>query len=113
IPLGCARYQVLLSKPLGIVLEEANSSGIYVAEVVEGGNAARSGQISVGDQLISTSGVIYTTSQTYGATEVRGGEKVVQMNTMNETFDSVLAAIGSHPGHVPVRLEFQRCGDDL
>ena len=30
VPLGCARYSVQLSKPLGIVLEEDKSGSIFV-----------------------------------------------------------------------------------
>lgn len=35
------------------------------AEIVPGGNAERSGEVSVGDQLIATSGFTYTTQQKY------------------------------------------------
>lgn len=34
--------------------------------------------------MISTSGVVYTTGQTYGETFVKGGEEVVQMNVQGE-----------------------------
>lgn len=37
-----------------------------------------------GDQLISTSGIVYTTKQKYGGTTVRGGEQIVQLNIVNE-----------------------------
>ncbi|KXZ44708.1 hypothetical protein GPECTOR_63g35 [Gonium pectorale] len=110
VPIGCARYSVSLRKPLGIVLEQDNKSGnIFVAEVKPDGSAARDGKISVGDQLIATSGVIYTTESDYGGATVKGGQQVVRLRVQGETFKTVSAAIGSHPGHMPVQLEFQRC----
>ncbi|GMH32925.1 hypothetical protein BSKO_00759 [Bryopsis sp. KO-2023] len=109
VPPGCARYEVALNKPLGMVLEADKENNIFVAEIVPGGNAEISGKISVGDQLISTSGMMYTKGQTYGETFVRGGEKVVQMNVMGESFDAVLAAISSNPVTMGVRLVFQQC----
>ncbi|GAB4818674.1 hypothetical protein N2152v2_005720 [Parachlorella kessleri] len=110
VPLGCARYSVQLSKPLGIVLEEDKSGTIFVAEVVPGGNADRSGEVSVGDQLIATSGFTYTTQRRYQENWVKGGEQIVRMNVRGEDFKTVMAAIGSHPAHIKVQLEFQRCG---
>lgn len=109
-PPGCARYSVTLSKPLGLVLEENKSAGtIVVADVVEGGNAERSGEITVGDTLIATSGYTRTAQQVYGETVVYGGETVVRLLCRGESFDTVMAAIGSHPAHIPVTLELQRC----
>mmetsp|Transcript_20526 Transcript_20526/g.53694 ORF Transcript_20526/g.53694 Transcript_20526/m.53694 type:complete len:177 (-) Transcript_20526:974-1504(-) len=102
-----SRYSVTLSKPLGVVLEEKNQS-IYVGEVVQGGNAERSGLISAGDVLISTSGYVYTKENEYQGNMVRSGETLVTMNVKGESFDTVMAAIGSHPGHVQVQLEFER-----
>lgn len=40
---------------------------------MEGGNAERSGEFSVGDQLIATSGLTYTTQQNYNDNWVKGG----------------------------------------
>eukprot|EP00884_Botryococcus_braunii_P002921 jgi/Botrbrau1/1262/Bobra.0163s0055.1 len=108
-PKGCARYNVTLSKPLGLILEETRNGGIVVAEISEGGNAAREGQIQVGDELIATSGITYTTEQTYGETNVKGGEQVIRLLCRGEDFKTVMAAISSHPAHIKVRLEFQRC----
>ncbi len=39
VPPGCSRYSVELRKPLGLLLEEDRSGGIFVASVVQGGNA--------------------------------------------------------------------------
>ncbi|KAG2431687.1 hypothetical protein HYH02_013264 [Chlamydomonas schloesseri] len=110
IPLGCARYSVSLKKPLGVVLEQDVKSGnIFVVEVKAGGSAALDGRVKVGDQLIATSGVIYTTESDYGGAMVKGGQQLVRLRVAGETFKTVSAAIGSHPGHMPVTLEFQRC----
>lgn len=110
IPSGCSRYSVSLGKPLGLVLEENKSTGtIVVAEIVPGGNAEKSGAISVGDQLIATSGYTRTTEQTYNEITVRGGEQLVRLPVRGESFDTVLAAISSHPGNFQVKLEFQQC----
>lgn len=43
------------------------------AEVIPGGNADRCGEVSVGDQLIATSGLTYTTQQKYQDNWVPGG----------------------------------------
>ncbi len=110
VPAGCSRYSVSLGKPLGLVLEENKSTGtIVVAEIVPGGNAEKSGVITVGDQLIATSGYTRTTEQMYGEIAVRGGEQIIRLPVRGESFDTVLAAISSHPGNFQVKLEFQQC----
>ncbi|GIL77024.1 hypothetical protein Vretifemale_6539, partial [Volvox reticuliferus] len=114
VPIGCSRYSVALKKPLGIVLEQDGKSGnIYVVEVKPEGSAARDGRVKVGDQLIATSGVIYTTESDYGGATVKGGQQVVRLRVQGEAFKTVSAAIGSHPGHMAVTLEFQRCDPGL
>lgn len=46
-------YEVSLPKPLGIVFEEIDiGRGLYVQDLVEGGNAAASGKIQKGDILV-------------------------------------------------------------
>ncbi len=45
---------------------------------MNGGNADRSGEVSVGDQLIATSGFTYTTQQKYQDNWVKGGEQVCE-----------------------------------
>ncbi|GLC37350.1 hypothetical protein PLESTB_001596900 [Pleodorina starrii] len=110
VPIGCSRYSVALRKPLGIVLEQDSKSGnIFVVEIKPDGSAARDGRVKLGDQLIATSGVIYTTESDYGGATVKGGQQVVRLRVQGETFKTVSAAIGSHPGHMAVTLEFQRC----
>ena len=81
-----------------------------VAEVIPGGNAAATGVIQPGDMLIATSGMTRVgREQMYGETVVRSGETFVRLQTQGESFDTVLAAIGSMPGSMKVTLEFQRC----
>jgi hypothetical protein len=110
VPPNCSRYKVSLTKPLGLVLEEDKSSGsIVVAEIIEGGAGERAGLIALGDALISTSGYTRTSEQVYGEIVVRGGEQMVRLAVRGESFDTVLAAIGSVPGAMQVELEFQRC----
>ncbi|KAG2439932.1 hypothetical protein HXX76_004051 [Chlamydomonas incerta] len=110
VPIGCARYSVSLKKPLGVVLEQDVKSGnIFVVELKAGGSAALDGRIKVGDQLLATSGVIYTSESDYGGAMVKGGQQLVRLRVQGETFKTVSAAIGSHPGHIPVTMEFQRC----
>eukprot|EP00275_Glaucocystis_incrassata_P002009 EC124543.1.p1 GENE.EC124543.1~~EC124543.1.p1 ORF type:complete len:169 (+),score=13.70 EC124543.1:71-577(+) len=46
---------VVLPKPMGIVFEEGPDGRIYVAEVTEGGAAAKSGLVKVGDRIKATS----------------------------------------------------------
>ena len=110
---ACLRYVVELKKPLGVVLEERkDGAGIFVVEVAEGGAAERDGQIKVGDELIACSGVVFTTSQSYNDVTVRGGEEVVRMSVRGQRFETVMAAIGSHPGNFTVKLELERCDEN-
>jgi len=111
IPPNCARYTVNISKPLGLVMEETASGFIRVAEVLPGGNAERIGLIQVGDIVIATSGNVKTTEQYYGDVRVQGGEKRVRILCKGESFDTVMAAIGSHLASDLVSLEFQRCSE--
>eukprot|EP00898_Chlorokybus_atmophyticus_P002576 jgi/Chlat1/3319/Chrsp22S03414 len=108
-PAGCSRFSVTLKRPLGLILEEDKAGNIFVGEVQKGGNAEAEGSVTVGDQLIATSAVVYTKAQRYGEVNVRGGEQVVRLNVRGEDFKTVMAAIGTHPGHMEVKLEFQKC----
>lgn len=102
-------FSVTLSKPLGLVLEMNQTTGnVTVVEIQAGGNAEKSGMIMEGDVLVSTTGYTRTTEQVYGETTVRGGERIVRLTVRGESFDTVLAAIGSHPASIPVTLEFRR-----
>jgi C-terminal processing protease CtpA/Prc len=102
-------FSVKLSKPLGLVLEMNEATGnVTVVEIQPGGNAEKSGMILEGDVLVSTTGYTRTTEQVYGETTVRGGERIVRLTVRGESFDTVLAAIGSHPASIPVTLELRR-----
>ena len=94
-----------LEKPLGLVLEERRG-GVFVGEVDSEGRCAE--EVRVGDELVQTSGVVYTNSEDYGGVQVKKGREKVMMPTRGETFNTVMAAIGSHPGHETVVLEFLR-----
>jgi hypothetical protein len=51
-------YEVILPKPLGIVFEEIEEGrGLYVQELVEGGNGAQSGMIQPGDVLVGITAI--------------------------------------------------------
>lgn len=84
VPPGCSRYEVELSRPLGLILEENKNGTIVVAEIPEGGKAARLDTISVGDTLISTSALVYTRESEYQGNMVKSGEKRVILNCRGE-----------------------------
>lgn len=51
-------YEVKLTKPLGIIFEEIDfGRGLYVQDLVEGGNADASGKVQVGDRLVGITAV--------------------------------------------------------
>eukprot|EP00897_Mesotaenium_endlicherianum_P008561 jgi/Mesen1/7733/ME000407S06965 len=108
-PPGCSRIKVELGRPLGLVLEEDKSGNIFVAEVSSGGNAEKTGLIGVGDQLIATSAVVYNDSDDYGGVTVRKGMQLVRLNVRGESFNTVMAAIGTHPAYLKVNIELQKC----
>ena len=108
-PAGCTRYSIDIKRPLGLVLEEKKEGGIFVGEIVEGGNADKSGLVSVGDELIATSGVVFNSTQDYGGVSVKKGEETIRFATRGEDFKTVMAAIGTVPSQRLVTLEFQKC----
>jgi len=110
VPPGCSRVKVELSKPLGLVLEENKArGGIFVAEVLPGGNAAKTGLIAVGDELIATSAIVFDSEMLYGEVKVKKGEKSVRIVARGQKFDTVMAAIGSHPAYKKVTIELEKC----
>ena len=51
-------YEVDLAKPLGIIFEEIEvGKGLYVQDLVEGGNAEYSGKVKVGDNLVAITAI--------------------------------------------------------
>jgi C-terminal processing protease CtpA/Prc len=87
-PAGCERIRLSLKKPLGLVLEANKAGEIYVVEVVPEGSAAKDGRIEVGDQLISTSAIVYTSEDDYGGVSVKTGQKMVRLLVRGEKFDT-------------------------
>mmetsp|Transcript_26008 Transcript_26008/g.71632 ORF Transcript_26008/g.71632 Transcript_26008/m.71632 type:complete len:218 (+) Transcript_26008:65-718(+) len=56
--LPCGTYEVQLDKPLGIVFEEVEvGKGLFVQDLVEGGNAEQEGQVQKGDLLVGITAV--------------------------------------------------------
>ena len=108
-PPGCSRYEVRIKKPLGLVLEEDKTGKIFVAEILEDSNAARTGLINVGDQLLATSAMVFNSTQDYGGVSVKKGEETIRFATRGEDFKTVMAAIGTVPSQRLVTLEFQKC----
>ncbi|KAL3788367.1 hypothetical protein HJC23_009173 [Cyclotella cryptica] len=80
-------YEVPLAKPCGIIFEEIDvNRGVYIADLVEGGNAARQGILQKGDVLV-------------GLTAIRvAGAKWERrlLPARNFGFDLVVNAIGSN-----------------
>ncbi|CAI5955480.1 unnamed protein product [Closterium sp. NIES-65] len=107
-PPGCSRIKIELARPLGLVLEE-RAGGIFVAEVARGGNAEATGLVDAGDQLIATSAIVFDDSDSYGGVVVKKGMRIVRFNVRGEKFDTVMAAIGTHPSYLKVAIELQKC----
>ena len=100
-------YEISLTKPLGIVFEEieAGNNGVYVVDLVEGGNADRlGGKIQKGDILIALTAV-----------KISGAKWERRLiPAMEFDFDTVVGAIGSNDekwGCTDVILQFQRPGE--
>ena len=80
-------YEVSLKKPLGIVFEEfENQPGVFVKELVEGGNAEQEGTIQTGDVLIGITAV-----KVVGAKYER---RLIPARKFD--FDTMVGAIGSN-----------------
>jgi hypothetical protein len=80
--------EVALRTPLGIKFEEndAKNSGVYVLDLVEDGNAAKSGLIAPGDQLVGVTGV-----------RIMGGKyERIMCDCRKWDFDTVVDAITSN-----------------
>ncbi len=107
-PAGCERIRLSLKKPLGLVLEANTAGEIYVVDVVPEGSAAKDGRIEVGDQLISTSAIVYTSEDDYGGVAVKTGQKMVRLLVRGEKFDTgacTARACGWHAAwHACVRM---------
>ena len=101
-------YELEMEKPLGIVFEETEADankGVFVSELVEGGNAEREGKIQVGDILIACTGV-----------EIRGAKfNRPLISAHNLDYDTIIGAISSNePPRVrgPV-MQFLQAGSPM
>mmetsp|Transcript_27216 Transcript_27216/g.78484 ORF Transcript_27216/g.78484 Transcript_27216/m.78484 type:complete len:225 (+) Transcript_27216:78-752(+) len=99
-------YEVRMAKPLGIVFEEfeAGGGGVFVAGLVEGGNAEARGIVQPGDKLIGVTAI-----KVIGAKWER---RLLPCGTWD--FDTVVGAIGSNDvkwGCDDVVLQFERPGE--
>lgn len=99
-------YEVRMAKPLGIVFEEmeAGGGGVFVADLVEGGNAEARGIVQPGDRLVGVTAI-----KVIGAKWER---RLLPCTTWD--FDTVVGAIGSNEpkwGCNDVILQFERPGE--
>lgn len=98
-------YEVILTKPLGIVFEEIEAGkGVFVQDLVEGGLAERQGKIQVGDVLVGVTAV-----KIVGAKWER---RLIPARKFD--FDTTVGAIGSNEakwGCNDVVLMFERPSD--
>jgi hypothetical protein len=79
--------EVKLKKPLGIVFEEFdNGPGVFVKDLVAGGNAAKSGLVQIGDMLVGITAV-----KVVGAKYER---RMIPARKFD--FDTMVGAIGSN-----------------
>jgi len=97
--------EVALESPLGIMFEENEQkigpAGVQVLDLVEGGNAAKSGLIQKGDQLVGVTGI-----------RVMGGKyERLMCDPRKWDFDTVVEAIGSNSENFKCKdviLRFER-----
>lgn len=83
-----AEISVVLEKPLGLLLEEdENEKGVYVKEILDSGSAASCDDINEGWRVVSA-----------------GGIECAELN-----LEQVMAAIGSAPSPVELRLKSTTC----
>ena len=53
--------------------------------------------MSVGDQLLSTSALVFNSSSDYGGVSVKKGEETIKFAVRGEKFDTVMAPSGPTP----------------
>ena len=46
--------------------------------------------------------------QDYGGVAVKGEQEIIRLAVAGERFETVVAAIGAHPGFIPVTLELEQ-----
>ena len=120
---GWMMYDVTVRRPLGLVLEENRTTpsvgAVLVAECIEGGNGAAAG-IQPGDVLRKCSAVTLKSGPAVDARDQGDPDRPdcafnrVRFDTRGETFDTVMAALGSNSerwGYFDVALTFVRRSD--
>ena len=90
------------------MLEEKKSGGIFVAEIVPDGNAAKTGLVNVGDQLVSTSATVFNGTSDYGGVSVKSGEETIKF-AVREKVDHRHRRPRPTTSQRLVTLEFQKC----
>ncbi|EFN59382.1 hypothetical protein CHLNCDRAFT_137860 [Chlorella variabilis] len=113
--------KLTLRKPLGLVLAEREQPGgaaqVFVEEIVAGGNAAKDGQVQVGDVLTRCSAVLLKAGKEGEFQREGHGQRPydnfeqVWFDCSGKKFDTVMAALGSNSerwGIFNIQLEFQR-----
>uniref|UniRef100_A0A6U1P4I4 PDZ domain-containing protein n=1 Tax=Fibrocapsa japonica TaxID=94617 RepID=A0A6U1P4I4_9STRA len=80
-----------VNKPLGMVLEEDERGDVYVADVIPGGNAARTGKIFQGDKVVmisATFGEEVWSTRGVGIGSVMNAVKVRSGNSVKVVLES-------------------------
>ncbi|GIL93039.1 hypothetical protein Vretimale_19077 [Volvox reticuliferus] len=112
------QVRLTLRKPVGLVLEQKPEGGpVYVAEVVEGGAAARTGRVLPGDILSKCSAVVLKAGKE-GLYEAEGyGQRpydnweVIEYDCEGKDFKTVMTALRSNNerwGKMDVTLVLRR-----
>ena len=74
-----------------------------MGEVIEGGNADKSGLVDAGDQLIATSAIVYGLEEEYQGVTVRKGMQKVRLNVRGERFKTVCPTLHYNCDTFPLR----------
>lgn len=108
--------RVTLRRPLGIVFGERGKGGaVVVEEVASGGNAARSGKVEVGDELVRCSAYVLKSGtdaprEGYGDRPYDNWEQTM-FDCRGVDFKTVMVALESNNprwGITQITLELQR-----
>ena len=101
-------YEVSIRRPLGLQFEEREGSGVYVAMVYDGGNAAQAG-IQEGDRVVATSASLG--SQMWPKNTIAGVESAIQTrldgNVKLRLQRSALAATNLRDWTAPLRQTYE------
>ncbi|CAM9776927.1 unnamed protein product [Chrysoparadoxa australica] len=110
------KYSTSLTKPLGIVFQEADprwEGGLVVRELVDGGNAAQDGKIQQGDHLLAVNGQAVGRSDFDQVMSViKGASEEVELKLFNGSMGELynpevfldFSVDGEDAGRVEIRL---------